>query len=37
MKEERRRGGDFRRRNPNPPAMEQEINENQLEGRNALT
>ena len=36
MKEERRRGGDFRRRNPNPPAMEQEINENQLEGRNAL-
>ena len=37
MKEERRRDGDFRRRNNNPPAMEQEINENQLEGRNALT
>ena len=37
MKEERRRGGDFHRRNTNPPAMEQEINENQLEGRNALT
>ena len=37
MKEERRRDGDFRRRNNNPPAMEREINENQLEGRNALT
>ena len=37
MKDERRRGGDFRRRNTNSPVMDEEINENQLEGRNALT
>ena len=37
MREERRRGSNDRRRNMDHTAPEQELNENQLEGRNAVT
>lgn len=37
MREEHRRGISDRRRNMNQPPQEQELNENQLEGRNAVT